>query len=71
MAQEGDKHLSVRDMPTVEDDPSMSRGASDDLVADVEDGEAAGSVDGDVRDDGQAAGAASNTKETGFNATKG
>lgn len=63
MAQEGDKHLSVRDMATVEDDPSMSRGASDDLVADAEDGEEAGSVDGDVRDDGLAAGAGSNTKE--------
>ena len=63
MAEERDKQLSVRDMPTVEDDPSMSRGASDDLVADAEDGEETSSVDGDVRDDGLADGAATSTKE--------
>ena len=63
MAEERDKQLSIRDTPTVEDDPSMSRGASDDLVADATDGEEAASVDGNVRDDGLAADAATNTKE--------
>lgn len=63
MAEERDKHLSIRDMPTVEDDPGMSRGASDDFAADVEDDEEAGSVNGDVRDDGLAADAATSTKE--------
>lgn len=64
MPPERSQGQNAREMPTVEDDPAMSRHSSDgeDTPA-SDDSDDVGAVDGDVDDDGLAASVDTDSKE--------